>query len=339
MGLPAELLSCDTLPVMTTPSPVMTTRCGDSGLRLPRLTLGLWQAFGADRSLESLGARVTTAFDLGICAFDLADNYGPPPGAAESGFGTWFSQHFCAHRDEVIIATKAGHAMWSGPYGDGGSRKHLMAGIDQSLRRLRLDYVDIFYHHRPDPETPEEESWQALADIVRAGKALYVGLSKYPPEALARAKAFFRERGVPLIVHQVRYSLLRREPEAGTLQTSAAEGMGVAAFSVLAQGLLSERYLEGIPEGSRVASGSAFLTPGNLTPDLLHRIAALRDLVRPSGYSVAAFALRWALRRPEIATAVIGASQPDQIRANVAALSLPEPSPELYAQAERLFLS
>lgn len=315
---------------------IETLRCGTSGLRLPRLTLGLWQAFGEATSLEGLGERVTTAFDLGICAFDLADNYGPPPGSAETRFGEWFRKHFAQHRDEVVIATKAGHAMWAGPYGDGGSRKHLMAGIDQSLKRLQLDYVDLFYHHRPDPETPPEESWQALVDIVRAGKALYVGLSKYPAELLPRAVAFFREQHVPLIVHQVRYNLLNRQPEAGVFQASAEGNLGVAIFSVLAQGLLTERYLEGIPEHSRIASGSVFLTSSAITPDYLRRIAALRDLLKPAGYRVADFALRWALRRPEITTAIIGASRPDQLRANVAALSLPPLEETLVARAEAL---
>ncbi len=312
-------------------------RCGASGLKLSRLSLGFWQAFGDATSPESLGKRVTTAFDLGICSFDLADNYGPPPGSAERHFGEWLSREFAAHRDEITITTKAGHLMWDGVYGDGGSRKHLMAGIDQSLRRMKLDYVDIFYHHRPDPETPEEESWQALVDIVRAGKALYVGLSKYSAEALQRAKTFFKAQHVPLIIHQVRYSLLQRDIEATVLPTSAACGMGVAVFSTLAQGLLTERYLNGIPEGSRIAQGSVFLKASQLTEDYLRKITALRDLVRPAGYSVADFALRWALRNPSVTTAIIGASTAEQIKANVAALALPEPDPSLYTKAEALF--
>ncbi len=312
-------------------------RCGASGLRLPRLTLGFWQAFGEASSLEELGARVQTAFDLGICAFDLADNYGPPPGSAESRFGEWFARAFRAHRDEVVIATKAGHLMWPGAYGDGGSRKHLIAGLDQSLRRLRLDYVDVFYHHRPDPDTPEEESWQALADLVHAGKALYVGLSKYPAESLARAVAYFRAERVPLILHQVRYSLLQRAIETDVLPTSAREGLGVAVFSTLAQGLLTERYLDGIPADSRIARGSVFLKAEHLTADYHAKITALHDLLRPAGYRISDFALRWALRDPAVTTAIIGASRPEQIRANVAALALPEPPPELYTAAEGLF--
>ncbi len=312
-------------------------KCGCSGLRLPRLTLGFWQAFGEGASLQSLGERVTTAFDLGICAFDLADNYGPPPGSAEARFGEWFAREFAAHRDEVIITTKAGHLMWEGPYGIGGSRKHLMAGIDQSLRRLQLDYVDIFYHHCPDPETPREESWQALVDIVKSGKALYVGLSKYPAEALPEAIAFFRAQGVPFVLHQVRYSLMQRGIEAEVLPTAARLGIGTTVFSTLAQGLLTERYLDGIPADSRIARGSVFLKPEHLTADTLRSVTALRDLVRPLGYSVSAFALRWALRHPEITSAIIGASSPEQIRANVHALSLPEPPPSLYAAAEALF--
>lgn len=312
-------------------------RCGRSGLRLPRLTLGLWQGFGADDTEENLAERIRTAFDLGICSFDLADNYGPPPGSAEARFGAWFAREFSAHRDEVVIATKAGHLMWAGPYGDWGSRKHLMAGIDASLRRLRLDYVDIFYHHRPDPETPEEETWEALADIVRRGKALYVGLSKYPAEALPRAAAFFRARGIPFVIHQVRYSLMQRAVEKDTLPASAEVGLGVAVFSVLAQGLLTENYLDGVSADSRIGRGSPFLTAAALTPDCLNRIRRLRDLVRPAGYGVADFALRWALRRPEVTTAVIGASRASQIRANVAALSLPPPDDALIRAAEDLF--
>ncbi len=314
-----------------------TPRCGNSGLRLSRLTLGLWQAFGADATLESLGERVSTAFDAGICSFDLADNYGPPPGSAEANFGTWFQKEFSAHRDEVVIATKAGHLMWEGPYGDWGSRKHLMAGIDQSLRRLKLDYVDIFYHHRPDPETPEEETWNALADIVRAGKALYIGLSKYPAQTLPRAVAFFKARGIPFIVHQVRYNLMQRDIEAEVLKANADCGLGTAVFCTLAQGLLSEKYLNGIPARSRIASGSVFLKPAHITEDYLQKIARLRDLVKPAGYAVTDFALRWALRHEAVTTAIIGASRPEQIVANVAALALPEPSAELYAAAEAIF--
>ncbi len=311
-------------------------RCGNSGLKLPRLTLGFWQAFGEQASMASLGERVTTAFDLGICAFDLADNYGPPPGSAEERFGAWFKSSFAAHRDEVVITTKSGHVMWEGPYGLGGSRKHLMAGIDQSLRRLQMDYVDIFYHHCPDTETPEEESWHALADIVRAGKALYVGLSKYSPEVLPRAVEFFNACHVPFIIHQVRYNLMQRDIEHGVLQINARLGLGTTVFCTLAQGLLTEKYLAGIPEGSRIAQGSVFLKPAHITDDYLRKINQLRDLVRSEGYSVSDFALRWALRRPEITSAIIGASTPEQIRANVAALALPDPSPELYAAAEAI---
>ncbi len=312
-------------------------RCGMSGLKLPRLTLGFWQAFGEQSSMESLGERVTTAFDLGICAFDLADNYGPPSGSAEERFGTWFKNTFAAHRDEVVITTKAGHLMWEGPYGIGGSRKHLMAGIDQSLRRLKMDYVDIFYHHCPDPETPEEESWQALADIVHAGKALYVGISKYAAETLPRAVEFFKSQHVPLIIHQVRYNLMQREVEQRVLQTNAQLGLGTTVFCTLAQGLLTEKYLAGIPEGSRIAQGSVFLKPAHITEDYLQKVTRLRDLVRSAGYSVSEFALRWALRRSEITSAIIGASTPEQIKANVAALALPEPAAELYAAAEAIF--
>ncbi len=324
---------------MNTPTSLSmpTPRCGNSGLRLSRLTLGLWQAFGDAVTLESLGERVTTAFDAGICSFDLADNYGPPPGSAEANFGTWFKKEFSQHRDEIVIATKAGHLMWEGPYGDWGSRKHLMAGIDQSLRRLKMDYVDIFYHHRPDPETPEEETWNALADIVRAGKALYIGLSKYPAQILPRAVDFFKARGIPFIVHQVRYNLMQRDIEADVLKTNAACGLGTAVFCTLAQGLLSEKYLNGIPAQSRIGTGSVFLKPAHITDDYLQKIAQLRDLVKPAGYAITDFALRWALRHEEVTTAIIGASTPEQITANVAALALPEPSPELYAAAEEIF--
>ncbi len=298
-------------------------RCGRSGLLLPALTLGLWHNFGDEAGDEACVRLIAAAFDHGITHFDLADNYGPPPGSAESRFGACFERHFKAHRDEVVVATKAGHLMWPGPYGDWGSRKHLLAGLDQSLRRLRLEYVDIFYHHRPDPETPLEESLGALATAVRSGKALYAGISKYSPEATIRAAAFFREERIPFIVHQARYNMFNREIEASLLPAAAREGLGVVAFSALAQGLLTDKYLGGIPEGSRIAKGSPFLTSEALTAERLDRIRRLDAFARARGQTLSRLAVAWVLRRPEITTALIGASRPEHIRENCAALADP----------------
>ncbi len=294
-------------------------RCGRSGLLLPEISLGFWHNFGGEADPERCRFIVEAAFDGGVTYFDLANNYGPPGGAAETTFGHIFARSLRAHRDEILVATKAGHDMWPGPYGEWGSRKSLIASLDQSLRRTGLDYVDIFYSHRPDPATPLEETMQALVDIVHSGKALYVGLSKYPPEMAARAYAYLREAHVPCLVYQGRYNLLERGPEAEILPQAAAEGVGFVAFSPLAQGLLTDRYLHGIPEDSRMRR-SRFLDESVLTPELLTRLRAWNEEARADGLTLAQFALRWILRRPEVSSVLIGASSVEQLKNNLAAL-------------------
>lgn len=294
-------------------------RCGKSGLLLPEISLGFWHNFGEDASREKCRQIVEFAFDNGITYFDLANNYGPPQGAAETLFGEIFAQSLKSHRDEVIIATKAGHDMWPGPYGEWGSRKTMIASIDQSLKRMQLDYVDIFYSHRPDPVTPLEETMQALVDIVRAGKALYVGLSKYPPEMAAMAYAYLRGQHVPCLVYQGRYNMIDTAVEQEILPQAAAEGAGFVAFSPLAQGLLTDRYLHGIPEGSRMTH-SNFLRPEMLTPELLAKISAWNDEAAGEGMTLAQYALRWILRRPEVTSVIVGASSVEQLKSNLLAV-------------------
>ena len=295
-------------------------RCGRSGLLLPEISLGFWHNFGEAADPGRCRDIVEAAFDGGITHFDLANNYGPPYGAAETMFGRIFDRSLRAHRDEILVTTKAGHDMWPGPYGEWGSRKSLMASVDQSLRRLRLDYVDIFYSHRPDPQTPLEETMQALADIVRSGKALYAGISKYPPEMAARAYAYLREARVPCLVYQGRYNMLERTPEEEILPQAAAEGVGFVAFSPLAQGLLTDRYLDGIPEDSRMRH-SRFLQESVLTPELLALLRAWNEEARAEGLTLAQYALRWILRRPEVSSVIIGASSVGQLRADLAAVA------------------
>ena len=294
--------------------------CGRSGLKLSAIGLGLWQSFGADRGHEDCFRRVAAAFDLGITHFDLADNYGPPPGSAETVFGTVLGREFKAYRDELVVATKAGHAMWPGPYGDWGSRKHLIAGLDQSLLRLRLDYVDVFYHHRPDPETPLEETVGALADLVRQGKALYIGLSKYPGDLLARAVGLLRGLGVPCVAHQVRYNLIdREEVEREQLPAAHEAGLGTVAFSPLAQGVLTGKYADGVPGDSRAGQGSPFIAR-HLSEANVAYARKVRDVASAREQTPAQTALAWVLRDPRVASAVIGASTVEQLRENVAAL-------------------
>ena len=294
-------------------------RCGRSGLLLPEISLGFWHNFGEAADPQRCRAIVETAFDNGITYFDLANNYGPPAGSAEEMFGRIFDQSLRAHRDEILVATKAGHDMWPGPYGEWSSRKSLVASLDQSLRRLRLDYVDIFYSHRPDPDTPLEETMQALVDIVRSGKALYAGISKYPPEMAARAYAYLRDAHVPCLVYQGRYNMLDREPEAEILSQAAAKGVGFVAFSPLAQGLLSDRYLNGIPDDSRMRH-SQFLRESDLTPELLTRLRAWNEEARAEGLSLAQYALRWILRRQEVTSVIVGASSVAQLQDSLKAL-------------------
>ncbi len=294
-------------------------RCGRSGLLLPEVSLGFWHNFGEGASREKCRDIIECAFDNGITYFDLANNYGPPCGAAESLFGEIFAESLKAHRDEVIIATKAGHDMWPGPYGEWGSRKTMLSSLDQSLRRLRLDYVDIFYSHRPDPVTPLEETMQALVDAVRAGKALYVGISKYPPEMAAKAYAYLREQHVPCLVYQGRYNMIDTAVEGEILPQAAEEGAGFVAFSPLAQGLLTDRYLHGIPDGSRMTH-SAFLKPEMLTDELLGKIKGWNEEALSEGLTLAQHALRWILRRPEVTSVIIGASSVEQLKSNLAAI-------------------
>ena len=294
-------------------------RCGRSGLLLPEISLGFWHNFGEAADPQRCRAIVETAFDNGITYFDLANNYGPPAGSAESMFGRIFDQSLRAHRDEIIVATKAGHDMWPGPYGEWSSRKSLVASLDQSLKRLRLEYVDIFYSHRPDPDTPLEETMQALVDIVRSGKALYAGISKYPPEMAARAYVYLRDAHVPCLVYQGRYNMLDREPEAEILSQAAAKGVGFVAFSPLAQGLLTDRYLNGIPDDSRMRH-SQFLNESDLTPELLAQLRAWNEEARAEGLTLAQYALRWILRRPEVTSVIVGASSVAQLQDSLKAL-------------------
>lgn len=288
-------------------------RCGKSGLKLPAISLGLWHNFGGVDTLENSRAMIRTAFDLGITHFDLANNYGPPPGSAEETFAQILHKDLATHRDELIVSTKAGYTMWPGPYGDFGSRKYLRTSLDQSLRRMKLDYVDIFYHHRPDPETPLEETMTALDHAVRSGKALYAGLSNYPPELTQKAAAILRDLGTPCLIHQPSYSILNRNIEKGLLDVLAKEGIGCIPFCPLAQGLLTNKYLGGIPEGSRASKPHGFLKPKNITPEKLDQVKKLNDLAQSRKQTLAQMAIAWTLRNPTVTTALIGASRPEQI--------------------------
>jgi L-glyceraldehyde 3-phosphate reductase len=296
-------------------------RCGKSGVLLPAISLGLWHNFGGVDSLENGRAMLRRAFDLGVTHFDLANNYGPPPGSAEETFGRALKLDLAAYRDEIIISTKAGYEMWPGPYGDWGSRKYLIASLDQSLRRMGLEYVDIFYSHRPDPETPLEETMAALDQAVRAGKALYAGISNYNPQQTREAVKILRDLGTPCLIHQVKYSMFQRTAEAGLLDVLGAEGVGGIAFCPLAQGLLTNRYLEGIPSDSRAAKPHGFLKQKDISEGRLDQVRALSDLARERGQSLAQMALAWVLRDSRMTSALIGASKVEQIEQNVAAIN------------------
>jgi L-glyceraldehyde 3-phosphate reductase len=296
-------------------------RVGKSGLRLPAVSLGLWHNFGGNDRLENGRAMIHRAFDLGITHFDLANNYGPPAGSAEETFGRVLKQDMAAYRDEMIISTKAGYYMWEGPYGDWGSRKYLVSSLDQSLKRMDLEYVDIFYHHRPDPETPLEETMSALDHIVRSGKALYVGLSNYSAEQTAQASAILKELGTPCLIHQPSYSMFNRWIENGLQDVLDQEGIGSIVFSPLAGGLLTNRYLDGIPADSRAGGPSVFLNTNAITDEKLGKIRALNEIAQGRGQSLAQMALAWVLRGGRVTTALIGASRVEQIDDNVAALS------------------
>jgi L-glyceraldehyde 3-phosphate reductase len=309
-------------------------RCGSSGLLLPAVSLGLWNNFGHDRTLDSSRAIVRRAFDLGITHFDLANNYGPPYGSAEENFGRLLAQDLAPYRDELVISTKAGYDMWPGPYGDRGSRKYLLASLDQSLRRMGLEYVDIFYSHRFDPDTPLEETMGALDTAVRQGKALYAGISSYSAAKTHEAAAILRSLGTRLLIHQPSYSLLNRWIEPELLDTLGEEGIGCIVFSPLAQGMLTDKYLDGIPEGSR-ASHESSLSPDLLTDETLAKIRALNEIAGRRGQSLAQMALAWTLRDPRVTSALIGASSVTQLEANVAALENLELSGDELAEIDR----
>lgn len=288
-------------------------RCGNSGIQLPVISLGLWHNFGGVDTIENCRAMVRTAFDTGITHFDLANNYGPPPGSAEETFGKILKSDFMNYRDELIISSKAGYDMWPGPYGNFGSRKYLIASLDQSLKRLGLEYVDIFYHHRPDPNTPLEESMGALDQIVRSGKALYAGISNYRPKEARLAIKLLRQMGTPCLIHQPNYHMFDRWVEDGLLDVLSEEGVGCIVFSPLAQGILTNRYLDGIPEDSRAGKPTTFLKPDDLTDTRISKVRQLNEVARELGLSMAQLAINWTLRRPEVTSALIGASRPEQI--------------------------
>ena len=311
-------------------------RCGRSGVKLPAISLGLWHNFGGVDSLENAQAMLRHAFDIGITHFDLANNYGPPPGSAEENFGKIFRKDFVPHRDELIISTKAGYLMWPGPYGEWGSRKNLIASLDQSLRRMGLEYVDIFYSHRPDPETPMEETMQALDQIVRSGKALYAGISSYTADQTRQAARILRQLGTPCLIHQPSYSMFNRWIENGLLGVLNEEGIGCIPFSPLAQGILTNRYLNGIPKNSRAAKPHGFLKPEQITEEKLRKVLQLNELAAARGQSLAQMALAWVLRCREVTSALIGASSKAQIDDGVGALKNLTFSQEEYEAIERI---
>lgn len=295
-------------------------RCGHSGLKLPAVSLGFWHNFGDTGVFENMRNMCFTAFDHGITHFDLANNYGPEPGSAEENFGKIFAQNFKPYRDEMIVSTKAGYEMWDGPYGDWGSRKYLLASLDQSLKRMGLEYVDIFYHHRMDPETPLEETMGALAQAVRSGKALYVGLSNYDGPTLQKAEAILRDLKCPFIINQNSYNIFNRTIEQnGLKEESHRLGKGIISFSPLAQGLLTDRYLNGIPADSRIRTDTRFLKESDLTPERLEQIRKLNDIARDRGQTLAEMALSWILRDGVVTSVLIGASRPSQILDNIKA--------------------
>ncbi|MDD3942147.1 MAG: L-glyceraldehyde 3-phosphate reductase [Sphaerochaetaceae bacterium] len=295
-------------------------RCGRSGLQLPAVSLGLWHNFGDTSPLANARKMIHTAFDLGITHFDLANNYGPPPGSAELNFGKLFAQDLKAYRDELIISSKAGYRMWAGPYGEWGSRKNLLASLDQSLQRMGLEYVDIFYSHRFDPDTPLEETMGALESAYRQGKALYVGISSYSAAKTREAYAILKEKGIPIVIHQPSYSMLNRWVEEELLSTVDELGIGTICFSPLAQGMLSDKYLHGVPEGSRAGTAGTALSQKLLTKENLERISRLNEIARRRGQSLAQMALAWVLRRKEVTSVLIGASSAEQVKENVGAL-------------------
>ena len=309
-------------------------RCGRSGLLLPAVSLGLWHNFGSVDVFQNSREMILGSFDLGITHFDLANNYGPLPGSAEETFGKILQTDLLSHRDELIVSTKAGYYMWPGPYGEWGSRKTLLSSLDQSLKRLRLDYVDVFYSHRPDPETPLEETIGALVQAVRSGKALYAGVSNYPAEMTRRAADLLVAAGVPLLIHQPSYNLFNRWVEEGLSEVLLEVGVGCIAFSPLAQGLLTDRYFNGIQEGSRASKPHGFLKPNQITEEKMRRIRALAAIAERRGQTLAQFALAWLLARPAVTSVLIGASSLKQIKDNVAALEKPPIAPEEFSEID-----
>ncbi|HNA89117.1 MAG TPA: L-glyceraldehyde 3-phosphate reductase [Anaerolineales bacterium] len=311
-------------------------RSGRSGAKLPAVSLGLWHNFGGVDVYENSRAMVLRAFDLGITHFDLANNYGPPPGSAEETFGQIMAKDLHPWRDELFISSKAGYYMWEGPYGEWGSRKYLVSSLDQSLKRMGLEYVDLFYHHRPDPDTPLEETMQALDFIVRSGRALYVGISNYPADKAHEAAQILRSLGTPCLIHQPKYSMFERWVEDGLLQTLKEEGVGCIAFSPLAQGLLTDKYLGGIPEGSRASKAHGFLKPAHITDDRIAKVQKLNALAQGRGQTLAQMALAWVLRHEEMTSVLIGASKVSQIEDAVGMLSNVEFSGDELQQIENI---
>jgi len=310
-------------------------RAGRSGLVLPPLSLGLWQNFGTARAYETQRAIVLRAFDLGVTHFDLANNYGPPPGAAEEMFGRILATDLKAYRDEIVVSTKAGYLMWPGPYGDFGSRKYLLSSLDASLKRLGLDYVDVFYHHRPDPETPIEESMGALVTAVAQGKALYPAISNYDADQTDAAAAVLADAGTPLLLHQPRYSMFDRTPEEGVLDAVERAGAAAIVYSPLAQGMLTDRYLNGVPEGSRAVT-SVFLHESDITEDVLGTVRALNEVAAGRGQTLAQLALQWVLRNEVVVSAIIGASSVAQLEQNLGAIGGPELGADELAAIDRI---
>ncbi|MGF6192051.1 L-glyceraldehyde 3-phosphate reductase [Serratia sp. 2723] len=313
-------------------------RCGRSGLQLPAVSLGMWHNFGDSSLYDNARSLVHRAFDLGITHFDLANNYGPPPGSAEENFGRMLHQDLQPYRDELIISSKAGYTMWPGPYGDWGSKKYLVASLNQSLQRMRLDYVDIFYHHRPDPDTPLEETMAALDLIVRQGKALYVGLSNYPADRARQAFAILQQLGTPCVIHQPKYSMFERWVEPELLDTLEEHGVGSIAFSPLAGGMLTDRYLQGIPPDSRAASGSRSLTPEQITEAKLQKVRLLNTLAEQRGQKLSQMALAWVLRNGRVTSVLIGASKTSQIEDAVGMLANRKFSAEEIAKIEQILM-
>ncbi len=314
-------------------------RSGKSGLKLPAISLGLWHNFGGVDTPQNSRAMLRRAFDLGITHFDLANNYGPPPGSAEETFGQILKSDLAPYRDELVISSKAGYYMWPGPYGEWGSKKYLVASLDQSLKRMGLDYVDIFYHHRPDPETPLEETMGALDYIVRSGRALYVGISSYSPEQTKEAARILKSLGTPCLIHQPVYSMFNRWVEDGLLDTLREEGIGCIPFSPLAQGLLTDKYLKGIPEGSRASKAHGFLKAKQITEDKLAKVKKLNTLAKARGQTLAQLALAWVLRHDTVTSALIGASSVAQIEDAVGALDNVEISQEELQKIEKILAS